>query len=401
MPVIDDIDLLRFEGAQPQSGIALPLSAPARRSRTLDLRADGWEVELRTGGRFAVARTCRRLSEAEILSQGIDAVHRSLDLVALVDGDPLFTQSPAAEHVIALRSDAVVYRSARDVPVDMSMQMTVTHADGTVETPEEPPPPPWSVAFRFHRLSQTSRDLFDAYRNLFLGTEALFDQLFPKAPSEGERAWLLRAVREAGARVELSSVAPPGSSDLPAAIVNLIYGVRVQLFHAKTGRALVPDDQHAYFAVAEAYPVLLGLWTETVRRWLGMARGGGVVTFAGFRIMMSAAYAAARCAVTRTLPPTGSGTARPDAEAGPWLTSASPVDQTEPRPGQMTLAGNVDIPSTVGGFGVGHAGLVAEDGAAMLVAPIPGGLAFLEPARFRSEITMRLRNAGSPKTEFA
>lgn len=181
----------------------------------------------------------------------------------------------------------------------------------------------------------------------------------------------------------------------------LVYGVRVQLFHAKTGRALIPEDQNAYLQVANAYPTLLNLWTETVRSWLGMSHGGGVVTYAGFRFMISEGYATARCAVTSVLPPVGSDSPHPDAANGPWLSAEQAVEQTEASPGQITLSGEMNAAQRPSGQLVGHIGILSEEGVPLLLGPIPGGLFLDDVDRLRMETTLRLKNKGTPKTEFS
>jgi hypothetical protein len=185
-----------------------------------------------------------------------------------------------------------------DFPIEMNVTVEIRGADGTVQHQPVPTLLTWTPGFRFHRLSQGSRDLFDAFRNLFLGLEALLDQLWPKGRREGEKAWLLRAVVAAGAKVNLATMATPGAPNAARDLVDRLYDVRVHLFHAKTGRTLIPDERVSYLRVASTYPVLLSLWTEIVRQWLGLNRGGGVITYQGFKMLVEGPFASAHIAVT-------------------------------------------------------------------------------------------------------
>lgn len=117
----------------------------------------------------------------------------------------------------------------------------IRRADGTIEVPAEQQFT-WMPAFRFYRLSQSTLDLFDAFRNLYLSLEALLDHFWPKTSGEQEKQWLDRALVQAGTRVNFSQLAMPDAGDPIREIAGRIYNVRIHLFHAKTGRTLIPDE---------------------------------------------------------------------------------------------------------------------------------------------------------------
>lgn len=288
MVAVNGIPMNVYAGGNAAGAVAFSLAAPPRRDRLRQFAAEQWEIDMRSGRDHIVARTSRSMSRDAMLDEAIEMTHRALDLTSIEELDHIATSAPADNHVILLndgRKVTVTYYAVIDFPIEMNVSLEVRRANGTVEQPPAPVVPKWTPAFRFHRLSQSSRDLFGAFRNLYLGLEAVLDQLWPKRRSEGEKAWLLRAVIAAGAKVDLAKIATPGAPNATQDLVDQLYDVRVHLFHAKTGRTLIPDERVSYLKVAKTYPVLVSLWTEIVRQWLGLSRGGGVITYQGFKML--------------------------------------------------------------------------------------------------------------------
>ena len=361
-------------------------------------------MELRRGRDHVVARTSRPLVGNVLIDAAIDTAHRALDLTSVEDGEHLVTTAPADDHIVfetASGRRVVRFQAISDVPIAMDMTMTVTRADGTVEPPPVRPQLPWTPAFRFHRLSQGGRDLFDAYRNLFLGLEALLDQLFPKGNREGEKTWLLRSVAAAGTNVNLARLATPGATDPAGDLVDRIYGVRVHLFHAKTGRSLIPDERISYTEVAETYPVLLALWTEIVRGWLSLQRGGGVVTYQGFRMMIENAYSSARIGVTADDTPPSKDETMASPRGLPLLVFEQPVQVTEVRPGRMGLYSCSEVSAFPAGQVVGRVLAINADDTPLTIGSITGGLTLDGADMFETMKVLRLVNRGQPRTEFS
>jgi hypothetical protein len=183
MVAVHGIGMGNFDGSAATGAVALSLAAPSRRDRLRRFSAEQWEIELRGGSDYVVARTNKALSGEALLDEAIEMTHRSLDLTSVEDVEHLVTRAPADNHIILRLENGqatVRFQEVIDFPIAISMQSEIRRADGTIEHQATPPSPAWTPAFRFHRLSQGNRDLFDAYRNMFLGFEALLDQLWPK-----------------------------------------------------------------------------------------------------------------------------------------------------------------------------------------------------------------------------
>ena len=403
MAAVHGIPLDQYDGGPASGAVALSLSKKSQHSRVHHFHDQGWEVELRRGSDHVIARTNLALTGAALLNAAIDQTHRALDLTSLEDSDHLTTARPAEAHIILedLAGTRVVrLQNVSDCAIGIEMEMTVIRGDGTIEPQPVRLPLAWAPAYRFHRLSQSSRDLFDAYRNMFLGLEALLDQLSPKGRQEGEKAWLLRAIAAAGARVNLAQIAAPGAADPARDLVDRIYGIRVQLFHAKTGRALIPDERVSYLAVAETYPALLSLWTETVREWLALKRGGAVITYEGFRVMMEDAYGSAGIGVTADDTAPSKEETTPSPLGLPMTKFAEPIHAAEVRPGRIGLIGRAGVSQLPAGQVIGRVLILNSSGAPLIISSITGGLSLDGADVFEAVNVLRLVNSAQPKTEF-
>src|SRR5437867_5425743 len=149
----------------------------------------GWEVEIRAGQRSVVARTTDLLDRSALLATGLEYAQRCLDIVSFEKRREALLANPGATHVVLFpRDNRLVLQHVDVSTVGVGIgaaTLVIKDKDGKVK--EEPVQPPvWTPGLRFYRLSQSSSDLYEAYRNLFLGLETLLDMLHPKKPREGE-----------------------------------------------------------------------------------------------------------------------------------------------------------------------------------------------------------------------
>ena len=398
MVAVHDIPLSESDSGPALAGVALPLSAPSGRDRVHRFQTEGWEVELRQRRRHVVARTAHPLVGDALLDAAIDIAHRALDLSSVENGDHLLTEAPADNHIILERAngrEVVRHQSAGAIPLVVEAKGTVDAAAPTITHPLA-----WTPAFRFYRLSQSSRDHFSAYRNMFLGLEALLDQLFPQQRRERERDWLLRSVRAASARVDLQRLATPGAADPGSDLVDRLYGIRLKLFHAKTGRTLIPDDRVSYTDVADAYPLLLALWTEIARGWLAPVRRGARWSHSVFRTMMEA-HASLRFGVTSdATPPPDDGEWPPIPRDSPVFAFARRMSITESRPGRIALCGCTEVSDMPAGQVVARVVAVGDDGRPQMSVSIIGGLTLDGADVFETVWMFRLVDRYQQRTDF-
>lgn len=392
-----------FEGSAAAGAVAFSLAAPSRRGCLRRFSADRWEIEMRSGCDHIVARTNKALSSEVLLDEAIEMAHRALDLTSVEDVEHLVTHRPADDYIRLQRNSGLTtvrVQGLCDFPVEMSVQVEIRRADGTVEHQPTPPSPAWIPAFRFHRLSQGSRDLFDAYRNMFLGLEALLDQFWPKRSDESEKAWLLRAVAAAGAKINLGVLIAPGAPDPARDLVDRLYDIRVHLFHAKTGRTLIPDERVSYTKVADAYPVLVSLWTEIVRAWLALTRASSAMTYQGFKMYVGGSFEQMRVGVTADDTPANAADHKASPKDMTVTILTEPVRIEQVRPGRIALIGRTAVSALPAEKVVGRIIVLSTDGTPVIVNSITGGLT-LDGADVLDAVTVvRLINRGQPRIEF-
>jgi hypothetical protein len=178
----------------------------------------------------------------------------------------------------------------------MNLSVTVRDATGQLVKPSKAPRVPWHESYRFFRLSQTTTDLFDAYRNAYLALESILAYRTPQfrrakgQKDEPEREWFLRALRATGVDLAPFVDVPPGSE--PEALYDAIYRqARVRVFHAKPDRdTLLPRDRRVAGQVSRALDLTRRLYLAIVEANVGMRRlHGGFSTYA-VQVMAAAVF---------------------------------------------------------------------------------------------------------------
>src|SRR5450759_1149137 len=283
---------------------------------------DGRELDLASPGAVLFLTTPARRDWAEHLSNGVTVVtakdstaaivvgldgklgiddaadmarrlaNEALDLMAVRSLGTYTLTNPTSPTVVwAPRGGLVRLRTSSDVHSTFSMT-----AGGT----PSPPPTPWHASMRYFRLSQTTSDLFDAFRNLYLGLESLLSTIEPMRlgpdgrPDEREGYWLERALATAERMLTTHNPAlllgrylqpatgATGAAGVQAVKADLYTNVRTTVFHAKNGRTVaLPHHEPDRAAVADALARYGSFYLELAEPALGarflqsgLAQGG-------------------------------------------------------------------------------------------------------------------------------
>jgi len=145
---------------------------------------------------------------------------------------------------------------------------------------ETAPPPPSAPFFhheslRYYRMSKCTSDLFDAYRNAYMGLECLVSSESPKSPNESELDWLKRVVN--GSLRE----GVPGGIDIDPLLEAVYRSGRNPLFHAKAGQTFYPPHGEIREQVQELFEKLTLLLValiqykygnHVIRRWASISQ---------------------------------------------------------------------------------------------------------------------------------
>jgi len=271
-------------------GVSYALSRKPTVPFTYTTQQGDWHIEFTTESNDAVARTKNEMSYEAVQSGGFSAIQEALDVLSVKGIFSANIEEPAKSNTSVYRKNGAtvlaVY-SLLDFPMGVQVEVTSIDASGQKVKPPPLPEPVWNESFRYYRLSQCSSDLFDAYRNLFLAFEALLNSICNKKPKEKERVWLERALSYVAAKASLAHFTPTGNGDPVSYIVSSQYeNVRCKLQHAKFPNAQLPHAQLTPQVVRQAYSELVRIWRQIAGAYFRVPTGGGVITYAGFSVMM-------------------------------------------------------------------------------------------------------------------
>jgi len=225
----------------------------------------------------------------------MNAAQEALDLWSMRGDTNLVIEAAESHHVAWWTEGAdIILRivAVSDLGVAMSVRATVTDAQGREVPQSAPPAVQWHPSFRYFRLSQTTADLFDAYRNLYLALECLLATVVPMRlaptgkPAEGEGAWLGRGLNHVHQHLfDLTPYAHRGVAGNPVQIVfdDLYTATRTALFHSKSGRpVLLPHGTADRSAVLESLDRLARLYLRLAAEALNARRASSAMTYVGF-----------------------------------------------------------------------------------------------------------------------
>jgi len=276
------------------SGAAFGTDQPPRESAQLSLGP--WVVEVKKRLAIVVARGGSDANPDQAVSSAFLQAQRGLDLLSIQGTASLAVRRFDEDHLVwwpGATGLAVRVVAVDPLPMDVSARATVIPSDGSVAPDAPPTPLSWHESYRYFRLSQTSDDLFDAFRNAYLALESLLSSVAPqkiRAPGQaGEREgeWFKRALTDANSIVALAQFAPPGTADPLQHLYQLLYiDMRSAMSHAKSGRKIhLPHDEKERADVAASLGTLIGLYLALAAALLGTRRAAGGMTPAGFEVM--------------------------------------------------------------------------------------------------------------------
>lgn len=180
----------------------------------------------------------------------------------------------------------------------LSATVEVRDSEGRLVVATPPPPQPWHESLRYYRVSESSQDLYDSFRNVYLALEAILSSMVPpKVTSTGaperEGAWLRRALRTIAADLDLGPYAPLGGDrSAPNAIFDELYqALRTAIFHAKTGRDVwLPQDWAPRTVITEARVRYSNLYRKLAEHHLGVRYPGSGFTTTLWQEMVEHTY---------------------------------------------------------------------------------------------------------------
>jgi len=233
-------------------------------------------------GRISLRAACPLVSvELNEISQDDDiravpwrVVQESLDVLAATGRSSLVTSKGDTDYLFWERKGEMYELTCvTTAELQWSMQAHGTFGGGAASW--EPPPYVHHECLRYYRMAKCTSDLFDAFRNIYLGFECLVSSVSPKCRGEPELDWLRRVVNG-----PLRN-GVPGGMDTDALLEAVYRSGRNPLFHAKVGQSFhsphgeVREEIQGLFEKLSLLLVALiqhKFGAHAIRRWGSLSR---------------------------------------------------------------------------------------------------------------------------------
>jgi len=286
-----------FEGKKQaqiifESGVSFFLDKESEINKEIIFNNSVCEVEVESRNNVIVARYKYQLSKEKLLEMGLEDCQKALDLISVVDNKFYRLELPDLNHIIVskINNDFILrYIYCSPLAVEGKIEFKRIDSNGKEISQPVKPEIKWNQFFRYFRLSQTSKDLIEAYRSLWLGFEYFLNTQWQKKENEGERKWLKRALCQLNMIIPLKGFVTPVSNNIIDDFFNFQYEkIRCYLFHSKfqspTQKTLDNNE------LEMAYDQLLRLWKKIAQKFFNLSGSGFAYTFSGFKALMSKAF---------------------------------------------------------------------------------------------------------------
>lgn len=257
---------------------------------------DIWEVEVKKGHKSIVARCSHSLKPDQILKCGFEACQKALDLISVIHKENIILKEPGTSHVLLFKEESKYILkeiSMANLASSTEVSTIVRDKDGNIAPQSIKPEYEWLPAFRYYRLSQSTSDLYESYRNLYLSFESVLSQKFPIKKNEREIDWLRRALKEIKDEINLSecisdknNTPNKDNADPVEYIIENQYKLsRLGLFHSKKD-VILPHTLPNPEKLLTEYKRLIKIWYAIVSKCFNIPMEGGAVTDIRFKFSM-------------------------------------------------------------------------------------------------------------------
>jgi hypothetical protein len=275
------VEILDPSGQYPSSGGAFTLDQAAPTDLSVS-GGEGWTIHVSQGSRDAIATGGRATSYEDAWSTALAYANKGLDLFSAKGiADLNIVDSSDAQEVWWITENGVALRF---VFIRTTIHMSMPEFRITWEGQPPNRETIWHPSFRYFRRSQTTDDLFEAYRNLYLAVESLLDSIAQPNRGEREKDWLVRSLTTAAGKVHIDGYAPAGAGTPIERIVNDLYSTtRTAVFHAKNSRPIyLPGEARDRSQVEAALKRITNLYLALANGFQALGRQRGAMATMGF-----------------------------------------------------------------------------------------------------------------------
>lgn len=271
-----------FVPGVPSSGAVLFMRQAAQDSVEYTTE-EGWSVSAREGERGLVIRGAGMRRSEDVLNHAEESSHIALDIFSATRGVTSTLVRPSDLYIAwwCVKGRHVVRISSTDT-MQLRGKARGIAKGGAVESE----PPGWHPSLRYYRHANTTSDLLDAFRNIYLALESIISDFRPKREGEAEAEWLRSALKDISGELDLRPYTSSVSKDPEDAIVEKVYtDARTATFHSKHGRRVIlpygadrrkslalttRQMRDMYAGIAQAH---LGIHVTQGSRFVGRAYG--------------------------------------------------------------------------------------------------------------------------------
>ena len=263
---------------------------------------EGVEVEVRRGVPAVVVRGISAIDHDSVLLKGPELANRALDILAMAGMATMALADVWSCHVAwwpTPQASVIRIWCSATLTLKVDAAAVVHGPDGAVRPPVAGTTPEWHESMRYLRMSETTDDLFDAFRNVYLALESFLSRLQPRTAGEGEGTWLRRALTWVHTTADLGPYLPDPAGDPVQAIYDELWTeVRNSVFHAKSPlRSFLPQDLARRAQVAVAKDRYVQLYLDLAYREFGSRFPAGGVRLSSYAARVAADAVTSGCQI--------------------------------------------------------------------------------------------------------
>ncbi|WP_319580059.1 hypothetical protein [uncultured Methanospirillum sp.] len=243
-----------------------------------------WEIEILERCQYIVARCKNPLPIDKIRIRGNDVCQEFLDYLS-VEYSINYEVKPSSNFNIILYKNNSKFQLNLISEVNFEFQTSLTircfDENGNEIQNNTPKLEKIEEFIRYYRKSNLSKDVYTAYKELYLSFELMLQKINPKKDEQSEINWLKESLRIIKSRISLSD-------SINNIITEQYYNIRLKLFHSKDDKILPGSISER--AIKEAYPKLMDLWINIATNYLKIHIGGGGLMNAAFLDYMDSTF---------------------------------------------------------------------------------------------------------------
>lgn len=205
-----------------------------------------WMISIEDKSKLIVAKTKRKIKPNKIHEVAYNAVQEFLDCISV-----------EINHFNSLKNHLnyiIWYEETSNTILEINSRSTINIKSGTQvrikpidkrkkERILKNEIKTYHSALRYFRLSRTTSDFIECFRNQYLAFEQLLSSISQKSNKGREWEWISRVLNISKKKYEIAKILSCNVTDISTTFKSKIYSIRLELFHAKKNQShYLPGD---------------------------------------------------------------------------------------------------------------------------------------------------------------